>query len=205
MKTIVFATHNANKVREVNAVLRAEGLEGWRVVSLDELGIADDVEENGTTFEENAHIKAQAAFKGSVAVAAEDSGLEVDALGGAPGVYSARYSGGHGNDDDNNRKVLRELGNTPMEKRTARYVCAMVCLLPTGEEWSFRGTCEGKIGYELTGDGGFGYDPMFYPDGYEKTFGVIPAEEKNAISHRGKAVRALAKWLKEKEDTYVEQ
>ena len=88
-----------------------------------------------------------------------------------------------------------------MEKRTARYVCAMVCLLPTGEAWSYRGICEGKIGYELTGDGGFGYDPMFYPDGYEKTFGVIPAEEKNAISHRGKAFAMAANFVKEELST----
>ena len=199
MKKILLATYNRHKVREMAQIIAAEGLAGYEVFSLDEVGVTEDVEENGVTFEENALIKARAAAHPEYIVVADDSGLEVDALGGAPGVYSARYCGYHGNDDENNAKVLRDLGDTPMEKRTARYVCAIAAILPEGEEWVSRSVCEGHIGFELNGTEGFGYDPMFYPVGYKVTFGQVPAEEKHTISHRGKAVRALVGWLKEKE------
>ena len=199
MKKILLATHNRHKVREMAQILASGGLEGYEVFSLDEVGITEDVEETGTTFEENALIKARAAAHPDYIVAADDSGLEVDALEGAPGVYSARYCGDHASDEENNEKLLRELGDTPMEKRTARYVCAIAAIFPNGEEWVSRSTCEGYIGFELNGTEGFGYDPMFYPLGYRVTFGQVPAEEKHTISHRGKAVRALVEWLKEKE------
>ena len=195
---IVLASRNQKKIKELKTLL-SESFSEVEIFSLDDVGIHGEIEEDGNTFEENALIKARSAAHPDYIVAADDSGLEVDALEGAPGVYSARYCGYHASDEENNEKLLRELGDTPMEKRTARYVCAIAAILPNGEEWVSRSTCEGYIGFELNGTEGFGYDPMFYPLGYRVTFGQVPAEEKHTISHRGKAVRALVEWLKEKE------
>lgn len=204
MKTLVLATQNAYKVKEIAKIFADEGLTDWQVLSLDDIGFTGDIVEDGSTFMENALIKARFVKSKDYVVAADDSGIAVDALGGAPGIYSARYSGGHGNDDENNAKLLRELAGVPTEKRTARYVCALACILPSGEEWVTEKTCEGRIGEGLVGNGGFGYDPLFFPEGFDKTFGEVPPEAKHAISHRGKAVRALAAFLLEKEKEYVE-
>ncbi|MBO5410023.1 MAG: RdgB/HAM1 family non-canonical purine NTP pyrophosphatase, partial [Clostridia bacterium] len=159
-----------------------------------------DVEETGTTFEENAFLKADSGCKESgMPCIADDSGLAVDYLGGAPGVYSARYAGEHGDDDANNQKLFKALENVPDEERGAAYVSVVCCVYPDGRKIITRGECRGTIGYELIGNGGFGYDPMFYPVEYngEKTMAQLTAEEKDAISHRGKAVRALAEQIGE--------
>ena len=192
MDTYVIATNNVHKLQEIRDILENDRR---KFVSMKEAGIATDPEETGTTFEENALIKARTAMAASgnhIAAIADDSGLEVDALGGAPGVFSARYAGGHGDDDANNRLLLENLKDVPLEKRTARYVAAIACVLPNGESFTVRGTCEGKILFAGEGEGGFGYDPFFYTEEYGKTMASITPEEKNAISHRGKALRLLA-------------
>ena len=170
---------------------------GIRVLLAEEAGIElTDAEETGTTFEENAIIKAKSglAQTGYISVA-DDSGICVDYLNGAPGVFSARYSGEHGNDQENNDKLLRELEGVPMEKRTAYYVAAIACVFPDGRQFTVRGECHGHIAFEESGNCGFGYDPLFFPEGGEKTFAEMSAEAKNEISHRGRAVRKLAEFL----------
>ena len=155
-----------------------------------------DAVEDGETFEENAIIKAKSGLSqtGFITVA-DDSGICVDYLGGAPGVYSARYAGEHGNDELNNDKLLSELSGVPMEKRTAYYVAAIACVFPDGREFTVRGECHGHIAYERQeGDGGFGYDPLFISE--NGPFSQLSAEEKDAISHRGKALRLFAEELK---------
>ncbi|MBQ8908282.1 MAG: XTP/dITP diphosphatase [Clostridia bacterium] len=190
---VILASANQGKVREVRKIFAdTPVLSGCRVLTLADIGFTADIEENGTTFEENALIKARAVADGKHIAIADDSGLEVDALGGAPGVFSARYAGGHGDDDANNRLLLENLKGVPLEKRTARYVAAIACVLPNGESFTVRGTCEGKILFAGEGEGGFGYDPFFYTEEYGKTMASITPEEKNAISHRGKALRLLA-------------
>ncbi|MGM9613005.1 MAG: RdgB/HAM1 family non-canonical purine NTP pyrophosphatase [Butyricicoccus sp.] len=186
----VLASHNKKKLRELSDILAGLGVE---IVLLP--ADAPEPTEDGETFEENAHIKARAAaeFTGLPAVA-DDSGLCVDALDGAPGVWSARYSGG--GDEENNAKLLREMEAVPDGKRTARFVCAIACVLPDGREFTVRGACEGVITRALSGDGGFGYDPLFYVPEYGCTFGVLPADVKNRISHRAKALAAFAETLK---------
>ena len=153
-----------------------------------------EVEENGTTFEENAMTKAKHAcqFMNMPAIA-DDSGLCVDYLNGAPGIYSARFSGGHGNDEANNDLLLEKLDGVPMEQRTAYYVCAICCVFPDGREITVRGECHGHIGFERDGSEGFGYDPLFIING--RAFGRYTAEEKDKISHRGNALRLLTKEL----------
>ncbi len=192
MKFII-ATHNQKKLSELRRILSPLGIEA---MTADEAGISfDDVEETGVTFEENAEIKARALFDGSgFGTIADDSGLCVDALGGAPGVYSARYSGEHGNDADNIELLLKNMADVPDSERTARFVCAICCVMPDGTQFTVRGECEGKIGYECVGDGGFGYDPVFMrPDG--RSMAELTKEEKDAISHRGNALRLLAEKL----------
>lgn len=192
MKFII-ATHNQKKLSELRRILSPLGIEA---MTADEAGICfDDVEETGTTFEENAQLKARVLFDGSgFGTIADDSGLCVDALNGAPGVYSARYAGEHGNDADNIALLLRNMANVPDGERTARFVCSICCIKPDGEEFIIRGECEGKIGYECVGDGGFGYDPVFMlPSG--KSMAQLTKEEKDAISHRGNALRMLAEKL----------
>lgn len=189
MKFII-ATHNQKKLSELRRILSPLGIEA---LTADEAGISfDDVEETGATFEENAGIKARALFNGSgFGTIADDSGLCVDALGGAPGVYSARYSGEHGNDSDNIALLLKNMKDIPESERTARFVCSICCVMPDGTEFTVRGECEGKIGYECVGDGGFGYDPVFMlHDG--RSMAQLTKEEKDAISHRGNALKLLA-------------
>lgn len=190
---IFVATKNIKKLGELKRILEPMGFEVLCEKDL-EKPLAE-VEETGTTFEENALLKAKAGLKetGFISVA-DDSGLCVDYLGGAPGVYSARYSGEHGNDEENNKKVLRELDGVPMEKRTAYYVAAIACVFPDGREFTVRGECHGHIAFEESGNCGFGYDPMFISE--KGCFGHLSAEEKDSISHRGKALRLLEQELK---------
>lgn len=191
MKTVVIASNNAHKIDEIRAAL---DFEGWEFASLKEAGVASDPEENAKTFEGNARIKARAAHEVSGrAVLADDSGLEVDALQGEPGVRSARYAGVHGDDAANNRKLLEKLARIPDAERTARFVCALVFVDEDGTELTARGTVEGRIGYEEKGTEGFGYDPLFLPDdfGGSRTFAEVSQSEKTAISHRGRALNDL--------------
>ena len=189
---IIIATHNKHKLQEMSRILSPMGYE---VVTDTDLGIElSDVEENGETFLDNARIKSEAGCKESgYPCIADDSGLCVDALGGAPGVYSARYSGVHGDDDGNNRKLLAELEGVPTEKRTAHFACAICVSFPDGSEVTATGKCEGYIGYEKKGSNGFGYDPLFMVG--DRSLAEMSAEEKDAISHRGNALKELQKIL----------
>lgn len=189
---IIIATHNKHKLQEMSRILSPMGYE---VVTDLDLGIElSDVEENGETFLDNARIKAEAGCKESgLPCIADDSGLCVDALNGAPGVYSARYSGVHGDDDGNNRKLLSELSGVPTEKRTAHFACAICVSFPGGSEVTATGKCEGYIGYEKKGTNGFGYDPLFMVG--DRSLAQMTAEEKDAISHRGNALKELQKIL----------
>lgn len=194
----IIATHNMKKRDELQRILEPLGI---RVLLAEEAGVElTDVEETGTTFEENAILKAESGCKESgMPCIADDSGLAVDYLDGAPGVYSARYAGEHGDDDANNAKLFKALEGVDPEKRGAAYVSVACCVYPDGTKLIARGECRGTIGYELIGNGGFGYDPMFYPVEYngEKTMAQLTAEEKDAISHRGKSVRMLAEQIGE--------
>lgn len=193
MKFII-ATHNKKKCEEMHRILSPLGVE---VYTAEMLGIElTDAEETGTTFAENAKIKALSGVNESgYPCIADDSGLCVDALGGEPGIYSARYSGGHGDDEANIVKLLGKLKDVPDEKRTAHFACAVCVCFPDGRKISLEGKCKGKIGYEKKGDGGFGYDPIFMVG--EKSFAELTKEEKDAISHRGVALRELVKVLPE--------
>ena len=197
MKTVVLASNNADKAREIQAAL---DLPGWEIKTLHELGLESDPDEDADSFEGNARIKALAAraASGGMAVLADDSGLEVDALDGAPGVWSSRFAGEECDDKANNAKLFEMLTDTPWEERTARFVCTLVFIDEDGTETVARGTVEGKIGYELRGTEGFGYDPLFHPEelGGGLTFGEVGAKEKEAISHRGRACRKLAELLR---------
>ncbi|MDO4533685.1 MAG: RdgB/HAM1 family non-canonical purine NTP pyrophosphatase [Coriobacteriia bacterium] len=197
MKRVIIASNNAHKVDEIRNAL---DFPGWEFFTLREAGIESDPVEDGDGFEANARIKAEAARAaagGDCAVLADDSGIEVDALGGAPGVYSSRYAGEDGNDAANNEKLFRELADVPDEQRTGRFVCTLVFIDEDGTETVARGTVEGHIGHELRGENGFGYDPLFLPDefGGEVTFAEVPQERKSAISHRGNALRLLKEML----------
>ena len=189
---IIIATHNKHKLQEMSRILSPMGYE---VVTDLDLGIElSDAEENGETFLDNARIKAQSGCKESgLPCIADDSGLCVDALNGAPGVYSARYSGVHGDDDGNNKKLLSELQGVPTEKRTAHFACAICVSFPDGSEVTATGKCEGYIGYEKKGTNGFGYDPLFMVG--DRSLAEMTAEEKDAISHRGNALKELQKIL----------
>lgn len=169
---------------------------GIRAVTAKQLGLTlPEVEETGKTFEENAYLKAASACRATgLAAIADDSGLEVDALGGRPGVYSARYGGADATDTQRVQKLLLELKDVPAGSREARFVCAVCCVLPSGETLTVGGECPGRIAFSPAGEGGFGYDPVFLVDS-GKSFGQIPAAEKDAISHRGKALQALSKSL----------
>ena len=192
MKTVVIASNNAHKAREI-----AEALDfpGWEFRTLRDLGIASDPAEDAETFAGNAHIKALAAREasGERAVLADDSGLEVDALDGAPGVRSARYAGEPCDDAANNAKLLAELAEVPDARRSARFVCALAFIDEDGTETTARGTVEGRIAREGRGSHGFGYDPLFLPDAFSgsRTLAEALPEEKNAVSHRGNALREL--------------
>ena len=198
---ICAASNNAGKLKELRRILERMGHE---VKSLRELGITLDPEETGTTFAENARIKAEAFCKASgLPTVADDSGLCVDALNGAPGVYSARYCGHHGDDAANNAKLLREMANVPEEQRTARFVSAVCFLLPDGRELLVEGECPGSVAFTETGSNGFGYDPLFIPDRVglpdgttaentaRRSYAELADGEKDAISHRGRAMEKL--------------
>lgn len=188
----ILATNNMKKLAEMQRILSPLGI---NVITAKMLGITlEEVEEDGETFEDNAKIKARAACKATnMPAIADDSGLCVDYLNGAPGIFSARFAGEHGNDEKNNDLLLEKLEGVPMEKRTGYYVCAICCTFPDGKEIVVRGECYGHIGFERDGNEGFGYDPLFLVDG--KAFGRYTAEEKDKISHRGKALRLLTKEL----------
>jgi XTP/dITP diphosphohydrolase len=189
----VLASNNPGKLRELNTILSALGLE---VISQREAGLNLDVEETGTTFEENSLLKAQAACQASGMIAiADDSGLEVDALNGAPGVYSARY--GTPDLDDQGRTALLLKNMEGKEERACRFVSVVTCCFPDGRVLVARGTCEGQVAENPRGDNGFGYDPIFYVPEPKKTFAQLSDEEKNARSHRGRALQKLAELLKE--------
>ncbi len=186
---IIIATGNAGKMKEIKSIFNNSNCE---VVSMKEEGIVADVDENGSTFEENALIKAReiAKLSGSI-VLADDSGLEVDYLNKEPGIYSARYMGEDTPYSVKNASLIARLDGVEFEKRTARFVCAVAAVYPDGKELVVRETMEGYIGYEEKGANGFGYDPIFYLKEFDKTSAEISLEEKNEISHRGKAFRAM--------------
>lgn len=194
MNRIIFATGNAGKVREIKMILGDLGME---ILSMKEAGIRVEPEENGATYEENALIKARAvaAFTDDI-VMADDSGLEIDYLNCEPGVYSARYLGEDTPYSIKNANLIERLNGVPDEERTARFVCAIAAVLPDGRELTTRATIEGRIGYEEKGEGGFGYDPIFFVPEFGKTTAELTAEEKNLVSHRGKALKLMKEELK---------
>ena len=190
---IVFATGNEGKMREIRDIL--SGMEA-EIVSMKEAGLSTDVEETGTTFEENAVIKAKAiAELTNDIVLADDSGLEVDYLNKEPGIYSARYLGEDTSYDIKNRAILERLEGVPKEQRSARFVCAIAAVLPNKEVLVAKETIEGYIGFEIAGCHGFGYDPIFYVDEFGCSTAELTEEEKNVISHRGKALRVMREML----------
>lgn len=189
MKRIIFATSNEGKMREIRMILSDLDVE---VVSLKEAGILVDIEENGNTFEENAIIKAKAIMQISGEIVfSDDSGLEVDYMGKAPGVYSARFLGEDTSYDIKNQYIIDQLKDAKEEERTARFVCAIACAFPDGRIVTKRGTIEGVIAHEISGANGFGYDPIFYLPEYGCTTAELSPEQKNEISHRGKALKAM--------------
>ena len=194
MNKIIFATGNKDKMKEIRMILSDLDVE---ILSMKEAGISVDIEENGTTFEENALIKAKAvaAYTDAI-VLADDSGLEIDYLNKEPGVYSARYMGEDTSYHIKNASLIERLNGVPDEKRTARFVCAVAAAFPDGSVKTVRGTMEGRIGYEEKGENGFGYDPIFYLPEYGCTSAELSSKEKNKISHRGKALRAIKDELK---------
>lgn len=192
---IILASNNKNKLSELKQILSPLGYE---IVSQSEAGINIEVEENGKTFEENSFIKAKAIYDiTKSAVIADDSGLEVDYLNKAPGVYSHRYAGENATDKDRCEKILLELNGVPYENRTARFVCVICYIDENGKETLLRGECEGFIGKEMRGNNGFGYDPIFMIG--DKSFAEISSEEKNKISHRANALKKLTCVLKGEE------
>ena len=203
MRKIIFATGNKDKMSEIRMILADLGAE---VLSQKEAGITADVEENGATFEENALIKAteiakivkaMPEHKGTI-VLADDSGLEIDYLGGEPGIYSARYMGEGTSYDIKNKEILARLAGVPDEERTARFVCAIAAAFPDGTTQVVRGTMEGIIGHEIAGENGFGYDPIFYLPEYGCTSAQLAPEKKNELSHRGEGLRKMRVILEDK-------
>lgn len=191
MKTIVFATNNAHKLEEIRQILG----DRYDVRSLNDIGCHEDIPEDFDTLEENSRQKAEYIFrKYGLTCFADDTGLEVDALGGAPGVHSARYAEGTDHDSEANmRKLLHELGDNP--NRTARFR-TVITLIENDKTSLFVGVVEGRIAYEKSGTGGFGYDPIFIPEGYDQSFACLGADIKNTISHRARAVQQLSDYLK---------
>ncbi len=193
MKKLIFATSNEGKMKEVRAILAGTGYE---ILSMAEAGIEADIEENGATFEENAKIKAQAVHAIShTLVLADDSGLEIDHLDKEPGVHSSRYMGEDTPYQVKNARLLERMEGVPKEQRTARFVCAVAAVYEDGRCVTVREAMEGYIGYEPKGENGFGYDPIFYVDLDGPSNAQLPMEEKNQLSHRGKALRAMKKGL----------
>lgn len=196
-KRIIFATGNENKMKEIRMILKDVGLE---ILSMKEAGVDIDIVEDGMSFEENAEIKARSVARilTSDIVLADDSGLEIDYLDKAPGIYSARFAGEDTSYDIKNRILLDRLEGVPDEERTARFVCAVAAVFPDGTVSTVRKTIEGRIAEEAAGDNGFGYDPIFYVPEYGCTTAEMKPEQKNELSHRGKALRAMRDILKEK-------
>jgi XTP/dITP diphosphohydrolase len=198
---IIFATGNQGKIREVKEILGDQ----VEVLTMKEAGVDCDPEENGSTFTENAYIKARAVREKCKAsgnkelidciVIADDSGLEIDAMPGELGVKSARFMGHDTSYDIKNQAILDRMKDVPVEERGARFVCAIAAILPDGRELDTKGVMEGQIGYEISGNGGFGYDPIFYLPEYQASSADISAEEKNRISHRGQALRQMKELL----------
>ena len=203
MDTIIFATGNKNKMIEIRMILADLGC---KILSQKEAGIQADVVEDGQTFEENALIKATTIAKiawqmpeyKNAVVLADDSGLEIDALNKEPGIYSASYMGEDTSYDIKNQALIDRLEGVPDEKRTARFVCAIAAALPDGSTEVVRGTMEGRIGYEITGENGFGYDPIFYLPQFGCSSAELEPEKKNELSHRGEGLRKMRKVLEEK-------
>ncbi len=190
---VIFATGNENKLKEIKAVLEGTGLS---VISMKEAGVFRDIDETGTTFEENALIKAETIRNATGKLTlADDSGLVIDALGGEPGIYSSRYLGEDTPYDVKNGIILERMADVPEEKRSARFVCAIAIAYPDGTSEVVRGVMEGRIAYEIAGENGFGYDPIFFLPKMGCTSAEIPMEEKNAISHRGKGLRLMKERL----------
>lgn len=199
-QVIVMASHNQHKIKEIEAITQKFGMP---VISRDAAGVPPvEIVEDGETFEENSLKKAQEIQKlcGRITLA-DDSGLEVDYLGGAPGVYSARFAGEDGNDAKNNEKLLKLLDGLKKEDRKAKFVSVITMVFPDGEVLTARGECPGRIITAPAGENGFGYDPLFVPDGYDKTFAQLTAEEKNRISHRAKALEKLEQLLDERKNS----
>ena len=197
-KRIIAASANAHKIKEIKAITKKFGMD---VVSRDEAGVPPfEIVEDGQTFEENSYKKAFAIMQASgETTIADDSGLMVDYLGGAPGVYSARFAGDHCDDERNNQKLLGMLEGLADSERTAKFVSVITMICPDGQTLVARGECPGRIIEMPTGENGFGYDPLFVPDGYDKTFAQLSEEEKNAISHRARALQKLEELLAERE------
>ena len=200
MKSIILASNNKDKVKEVKEILK-----GYDIISMKEAGIDVDIEENGTTFEENALIKARAIMKltGQITMA-DDSGLEIDYLNKAPGVYSARFMGHDTSYDIKNKALIQKLEGVKGSDRSGRFVCAIAVCFPDGREIVKRGTMEGLSAEEIKGDNGFGYDPIVYLPEYGRTSGELAPEEKNKISHRGKALALIKEELDKSEELYAE-
>ncbi|NME83161.1 XTP/dITP diphosphatase [Clostridium sp. SM-530-WT-3G] len=195
MKKLILASNNQKKIKEIKEILKDVNIE---VKSLKDENINIDVVEDGATFEENAKKKAKEIREFLInrgdknfIVLSDDSGLMVDYLNGAPGVYSARYAGEHGNDSENNKKLLKELKDVPEEKRGAKFVCQVAIFDENGDYYTARGEVKGRIIEELQGEGGFGYDPLFFYEPLNETFGELSAEAKNKISHRGEALKQV--------------
>ena len=190
---ILLASHNKNKIAELQALMNSVSAD-CEVLSMSDIGFNEEIVEDGDTFEANALIKSRKGASLGYITVADDSGLMVDSLCGAPGVYSARYAGEECNNAANNEKLLRELSNVPFEERTARFVSVVTCSFPDGrEDIVVRGECNGKIIDEYRGSAGFGYDPLFLYEPMGKTFAEMSSEEKNSISHRGVAMKKFAK------------
>lgn len=195
-RKIIFATGNQDKMKEIQMILEDLGIV---VSSMKEAGIDVDIVEDGTTFEENAMIKAEAIAELTDAIVlADDSGLEIDYLNKEPGIYSARYAGTDTSYEIKNNLLLQRLEGVPDEKRTARFVCAIAAVFPDGSKETVRGTIEGRIGYEIAGEHGFGYDPIFYLPEYGCTTAELDPEKKNELSHRGKALRLMRGIIEQK-------
>lgn len=199
MKRIVFATGNENKMKEIRMILEDLGME---ILSMKEAGVDVDIVEDGASFQENAEIKARAVARvlTNDIVLADDSGLEIDYLDKAPGIYSARFAGEDTSYDIKNNILLDRMEGVPDEERTARFVCAVAAVFPDGMVDVVRETIEGRVAYEPAGDNGFGYDPIFYVPEYGCTTAQMSPEQKNELSHRGKALRSMRAILKEKLD-----
>lgn len=192
-RTIVVASRNRNKIEEIKTILKDTN---FSIVSLEETGVDIDIVEDGDTFKDNAYKKAFEAMKATgKIVLADDSGLVVDVLDGKPGVYSARFAGEKASDIDNNLKLLKMMENIPAVERRARFVCTVVVAFPDERYFTAVGECEGQILFEPRGIGGFGYDPLFFVPEYHKTFAELEPQEKNAISHRSRALQKMEKLL----------